>query len=159
MSKSEYKPTKWAWFFSVVIAAGVGAAAVDLVKFVYKKATTKEFQIELVDVWCRDAKCTFTVANNSDEDGVLTAFTFDGARFEEFYTTNPVGYVNMAKLKEPAASSVVYLPKKSFADVVVGDKPARNPKEKVCLIGTQKSWCFSGKELKDIIYKQELVGK
>ena len=150
---TEYKPTKSAWYFSVFLAAGFGAGAVDLIKWGVNKAIEKDFELEIIDIWCRDKSCTFTFHNTGDNGGALTAFSFDGARYEEFGTSHPIA-ISLAKdIKKIETASVAYIPAGAFSDLVFGNPPDTYPKNEVCLYSTKNKWCVSGKKLKKLIIK------
>lgn len=151
---AEYKPTKKAWYFSIIVAAGFGAGAIDLIKWGGNKIIENDFELELIDIWCRDKSCTFTFHNSGDKDGALTAFSFDGARYEQFGTSHPIA-ISLAKdVKKIETASVAYIPKGAFSNIVVGNPPDDYPSKEVCLYGSQDKWCVSGEELEQLISKK-----
>lgn len=149
----EIKLTKNMWLFSVLVSGGLIATGIDGIKYLYKEFTKKSFELELVDVWCRKNECDFTIRNIGDEPGVITAFSFDGARYEQFKTTHPV-IANSAKPEFLTTSSAAYLPKQSFAEIVFGNPPDTYPENEVCLYSQSEKWCFNGEELNRIISKK-----
>ncbi len=141
------------WLLSVLISGGVIALSVDFVKYIYKECTKDSFEVELVDVWCRNKECNFTILNKGDEAGVVTAFSFDGARYEQFKTTHPI----IAKNSKPellTTSSAAYLPNKSFAEIVFGNPPDTYPEKEICFYSQADKWCFKDTKLANIISKK-----
>ncbi|MCP1338053.1 hypothetical protein NJR55_00475 [Idiomarina sp. M1R2S28] len=153
---SEYKPTKMAWFFGVIFAAGVGTAVVDGFKYAWNKMFEKDFKLELVDIWCRDKSCTFTVTNSGDVGGVMTAFSVDSDKDlnDQFRTTHPVGYENLKPTETLKTTSVAYLPAKSFIDIEFGNPSDYFPKKQICLFGRTQKWCSDSKELNKLVFKE-----
>ncbi|MGL1103452.1 hypothetical protein ACSTLM_04585 [Vibrio parahaemolyticus] len=154
--KKEYKPTKYAWFFSVIIASGVGSGLIDGFKFIWNKATRDDFRIELVDIWCRDESCTITIRNSGDESGVMTALHIDDEPQlqEQFKTTHPVGYANLKPTEGFKTSSVAFLPPKSVIDVSFGVPKNYFPKNKICFYGRKNKWCNTAQDLNKKEFKE-----
>ncbi|EPZ2378690.1 hypothetical protein ACXLPV_000358 [Vibrio parahaemolyticus] len=154
---SEVKLTKKMWLFSTIASGALGVGVVDFAKFSYSKFSKNNFELELVDVWCRDKECVLTIRNKGDEEGVLTAFSIDygevRGRYEQFKTTHPV-ISSSTKSELLTTSSAAYLPKKSFADIVFGNPPDEYPTKEICLYSQSKKWCFKGAELSNIINKK-----
>jgi hypothetical protein len=154
--KDEYKPSKGAWFFSIIFAAGVGAGLVDGIKYGWKKAFDDDFKLELVDIWCRDRSCTFTIANSGDESGVMTALQIDSDPIlqEQFKTTHPIGYSNLKPTEDFKTASVAFLPAKSYIDVTFGVPEGYFPKNKICFYGQKGKWCNTAKDLNKKAFKE-----
>jgi len=152
-SLSDIKLTKKMWLLSVLVSGGIIATGVDFLKFSYKEITKESFEIELVDVWCRKKECNFTILNKGDESGVVTAFSFDGARYEQFKTTHPI-IAKSSKSQILTTSSAAFLPNKSFAEIVFGNPPDTYPQKEVCFYSKSEKWCFKGKVLDGIISKK-----
>jgi len=150
---SELKLTKKMWFISVLVSGGIIAVGVDFGKYIYNEATKDAFELELVDVWCRNKECVFTILNKGDEPGILTAFSLDGARYEQFQTTHPV-IRRGSKTESLTTSSAAYLPNESFAEIVFGNPPDTYPHDEVCLYSQSDKWCFKDAELNSIISKK-----
>ncbi|WP_318494418.1 hypothetical protein [Photobacterium leiognathi] len=150
---SDIKLTKKMWFFSVLVSGGIIATCIDFIKFSYKELTKDSFEIELVDVWCRNKECNFTILNKGDEAGVVTAFSFDGARYEQFKTTHPI-IAKSSKSEFLTTSSAAYLPNKSFAEIVFGNPPNTYPQKEICFYSQSDKWCSKNTKLAKIISKE-----
>ncbi len=155
-ASKEYKPTRSAWYLSIFLASGFGVGSIELVKYGFKELHKKDFKLELVDIWCRDKSCTFTVINSGDESGVMTAFSIDTEKDlnDQFRSTHPVGYTNLKRTDKLKVTSVAFLPPKTVIDIEFTNPTDYFPKKQICLFGREKKWCTSGKELNNLVFKE-----
>ncbi len=156
LTLSEFKPTRNQWFFSIIIAAGVGAGLVDAAKWGINKITESKFELEIVDIWCRHGKCNLTIKNKGDEVGVITAFHFDDEshRYEEFETSHPIVSPNTKYQDLLSPASVALVDKKSYVEVSVGTTEGYRPTKEVCVYSQKNKWCINSKQTQDILTKE-----
>ncbi|MFI2810942.1 hypothetical protein [Microbulbifer zhoushanensis] len=139
MANSPYQPDFKMWFFSIVIAAGFGNAAVDGIKFLLQEFLKKEGELSFVDYGCWDRKtkngsiptCEYIFKNIGDEAVIVTDLKVGDLPFRSFHTNMPGG-LKKAKFNFTNAN----IAQANAGDLLVVSKgpiPRSYWKKKVCL--------------------------
>ncbi len=136
--KQNYKPSFTWWLIAIVLGSSSVAALVSIGWQEIQKLIERPAYYEIIDIGQDESRgfLNIILRNEGDKAGVITGIIISGARYDSFYTDQPITARGKVRKSQMQQADSAYVPGGEFVVFAVPHKQSLGDIIKLCIEGS-----------------------